>query len=97
LLIKKYKTDYENVIINLEEYIEIDKYCKDLKIPWFASCWDLESFEFVKQFNCPYNKVASARLGHLELLHAIAKEGKHTFIATINWQNFIDFVPVEWL
>src|SRR5262252_9209568 len=24
----------------LEEYREIDCYCLEVKIPWFASCWD---------------------------------------------------------
>lgn len=64
------------------EYDEIDKYCNELGIIWFASCWDLESQEFVKQYELEYNKVASAMLTHIELLDKIAEEKKMTFIST---------------
>ena len=43
---------------------------------------DLNSQKFLRQFNCKYNKVASAMIVHLELLKEIASEGKHTFIST---------------
>ena len=33
-----------------KEFDEIDRYCKELKIEWFASAWDLNSQEFLKQF-----------------------------------------------
>jgi N-acetylneuraminate synthase len=65
-----------------DEYAEIDEYCKELGIDWFASAWDLESQMFLKKFNCKYNKVASAMLVYTELLEMIAKEDKHTFIST---------------
>ena len=29
------------------QYDEIDKYCKKLKIHWFASAWDLNSLKFL--------------------------------------------------
>jgi N-acetylneuraminate synthase len=64
------------------EYQEIDKYCKKKKIEWFASAWDLESQSFLRQFNCNYNKIASAMLINEELLHMVAEEKKHTFIST---------------
>ena len=46
----------------VNEYQEIDQYCKDKGIEWFASAWDLNSQFFLKQFNCKYNKVASAMI-----------------------------------
>ena len=64
------------------EYTEIDKYCKEVGIEWFASAWDLKSQEFLQQFDCKYNKVASAMIVYEELLKMIANEGKHTFIST---------------
>ena len=64
------------------EYTAIDNYSQSLKLPWFASAWDLESQQFLQQFNCKYNKVASAMLTDLELLKMIASEGKYTFIST---------------
>ena len=65
-----------------EQYEEIDKYCKENKIEWFASAWDLNSQEFLRQFNCNYNKVASAMIVYEDLLKKIAEEKKHTFIST---------------
>ena len=64
------------------DYNEIDKYCKQKKINWFASAWDLKSQEFLKKFNSKYNKVASAMLGNFPLLNKITEEKKHTFIST---------------
>ena len=62
-----------------EEYSEIDRYCKENNIDWFASAWDLKSQEFLKQFDCKFNKVASAMIVYENLLEIIAEEGKHTF------------------
>jgi N-acetylneuraminate synthase len=66
----------------IQDYQEIDRYCKEKGIKWFASAWDLNSQEFLQQFNCEYNKVASAMIVYEDLLKMIAKEGKHTFIST---------------
>jgi len=66
----------------LEEYREIDIFCRDLGIAWSASAWDLEALAFLKNFELPFHKIASARLGHFPLLAAIASEGKKTFIST---------------
>jgi len=65
-----------------DEYKEIAKYCKEKKIEWFASAWDLNSQMFLQQFNCKFNKVASAMIVYKDLLEMIAREGKHTFIST---------------
>lgn len=63
-------------------YDEIDKYCKEKGIVWYASAWDVDSQKFLQQYDCNYNKVASAMLTNDALLEEIAKEGKYTFIAT---------------
>ena len=65
-----------------KQFSKIDKYCKKRKIPWFVSCWDVESQLSMRKFNLKYNKVASAMIVHKKLLHTIAEEGKHTFIST---------------
>jgi N-acetylneuraminate synthase len=65
-----------------EEFDVIDTYCKEKNIHWFASAWDVDSQEWMQQYDCQYNKIASPRLGHKELLEMVAKEGKYTFIST---------------
>ena len=72
----------EGIEFGQKEYQVIDDFCKSLKIEWFASAWDLKSQTFLQQFNLNYNKVASAMLGHKELLEMIASEKKKTFIST---------------
>lgn len=65
-----------------EEYDAIDTYCREKGILWSASAWDLPSFEFLKQYDLPFHKVASAKLTHRELLEAIADTGKPVFLST---------------
>ena len=65
-----------------DEYKEIDSYCNDKNIDWFASAWDLNSQKFLQQFNCKFNKIASAMIIYDDLLMMVAKEGKHTYIST---------------
>lgn len=65
-----------------EEYDEIDDYCKKRGMTWFASAWDIESQKFLKKYNLPYNKIASAMLVDIPLIEMIAKEKKYTFIST---------------
>ncbi len=72
----------EGLEFGLEEYREIGLYCKEKRIEWFASAWDLESQRFLRQFNCKYNKIASAMIVYEDLLRLVAEERKHTFIST---------------
>jgi len=65
-----------------DEFDVINEYCKKSKIEWFASAWDNDSQIFLRNYNCKYNKVASAMLTNIELLKLIAEEKKHTFVAT---------------
>ena len=65
-----------------DEYQEIEDYCKEKGLEWFASAWDINSQKFLRQFNSKYNKVASAMIVYTDLLKEIASEGKHTFIST---------------
>lgn len=51
-----------------KEYAEIDRYCKELDIMWFASCWDEPSVDFIEQFDPPIYKTPSASLTDLDLL-----------------------------
>ena len=67
---------------NKNEYDEIDAYCKEKKIEWFASAWDIDSQLFLGNYQLKYNKIASAMLTNVELLNIVAEEKKHTFIST---------------
>ena len=64
------------------EFKKINTYCKQKKIPWFVSCWDIESQKQMRKFKTKYNKIASAMLVHDKLLETVAQEKKYTFIST---------------
>ena len=49
---------------SLAEFAEIDRYCKEKGIEWFASAWDLNSQIFLQQFECKYNKIASTTIDY---------------------------------
>lgn len=72
----------EGLEFGKEEYDEIDRYCKEKGIDWFASAWDIGSQYFLRQYGLKYNKIASPMLTNDEILNVVAEEGKYTFIAT---------------
>src|SRR3990167_8320942 len=72
----------EGLEFGLKEYREIDKYCREKGIKWFASAWDVESQKFMRQFNLKYNKIASAMIVYEDLLKEVASEKKYTLIST---------------
>ncbi len=72
----------EGLEFGLDEYQEIDRYCREKGIPWFASAWDLESQAFLRSFDCRFNKIASVQLTNIPLLEMVAEENKYTFIST---------------
>lgn len=72
----------EGLEFNFEDYKEIDKYCKEKEIEWFASAWDLDSIEFLEKFNPKFHKIASAMIVDKNFLKKIAEKKKHTFIST---------------
>ena len=68
--------------LSYEDYCEIDKYCKTKKIMWFASCWDIDSVDFIEQFDVPCHKIASALLTDDEFLYKIKSTGKPVLLST---------------
>ena len=75
--------DYrKKVEFGLEEYQEIDRYCRKLGIAWFASCWDKPSIDFMKQFSPICYKVPSAMLTDAGLLAHFRKTGRPIILST---------------
>ena len=73
----KYKVEFGK-----EEYDEIDRYCKERGIEWSASPWDMDSLEFLNQYDLPYIKIPSAMLTNDELLIASRNTGKKVILST---------------
>lgn len=66
----------------VDQYRKIDEYCKDMNIPWFASCWDEPSVDFIDQFRVPCYKIASASLTDDNLLKRTHATGKPILLST---------------
>ena len=64
------------------EYAEIDRYCQELGIPWFASVWDEPSVAFLEAFNPICYKVPSASLTDLNLLRCLRDTGRPVILST---------------
>lgn len=65
-----------------KEYKEIDEYCKKLNILWFASPWDVDSVDFLEQFDVCAHKISSACLTDIELLKKVKATGKPVLISS---------------
>jgi N-acetylneuraminate synthase len=65
-----------------EEYQEIDRYCKEVKMPWFASCWDEGAVDVIARFDVPCFKIASASLTDDNLLRHTRATGKPIILST---------------
>ncbi len=64
------------------EYAEIDRYCRELGMPWFASVWDEPSVEFMEAFNPMCYKVPSASLTDHGLLRCLRDTGRPVILST---------------
>jgi N-acetylneuraminate synthase len=73
----KYKIEFEK-----KEYDEISKYCKELEIDWFASCWDVDSLNFLLNYEPPVLKIASAKITDKVLLESHASSGLPIIMST---------------
>ena len=65
-----------------DEYRLIDRYCREVKMPWFASCWDEKAVDFIDQFDVPCFKIASASLTDDRLLRHTRSKGKPVILST---------------
>ena len=75
--------DYRHKIeLSVQDYLEIDRYCRDRGMLWFASCWDEGSVDFMEEFEPPCYKAASASLTDHALLRAMKATGRPLIIST---------------
>jgi len=65
-----------------EDYVELDRYCREVRIPWLASCWDEASVDLIHRFDVPCFKIASASLTDDNLLRHTRATGKPILLST---------------
>lgn len=75
--------DYrKKVEFGVEEYREVDRYCKEIGLDWFASVWDEDAVDFLEPFAPICYKVASASLTDHSLLKKIRATGRPIVLST---------------
>jgi N-acetylneuraminate synthase len=65
-----------------DDYRLIARYCREVKMPWFASCWDKGAVDFIDQFDPPCFKIASASLTDDNLLRHTRSKGRPIILST---------------
>jgi N-acetylneuraminate synthase len=92
----QYKIDSE---LSLEQYKEIDTYCENKGIKWFASVWDKNSVDFMRKFETllpngrwgVMTKIPSALINNLELIEYARENSDFLIISTgMSTQKQID-------
>ena len=73
----KYRVEFEK-----KDYDFINDYCGQKPIQWSASVWDLDSLEFLLDYEIPFIKIPSAMLTDNELLKKSAETKKQLIIST---------------
>jgi len=75
--------DYRHrVEFGAEEYDEIDRYCRERKLIWFASPWDEESVAFLERYRPACYKIPSAALTDDGLLRRLRGTGRPLILST---------------
>ena len=87
----KYKIEFEK-----EEYDIINQYCLDKPLPWTVSIWDIDSLNFIKDYNVPFIKIPSAHITNKELLTETSKSNIPIIISTgmSTWEIIDDAVKI---
>jgi N-acetylneuraminate synthase len=65
-----------------EQYDEIERYCKEKNIKWTASVWDVNSLNFLLQYDVPFIKIPSAALTDVDLIKK-AIESKKPIVLSV--------------
>jgi len=68
--------------LNKQQYDYIDNYTKEKPLEWSASIWDLDSLEFLMQYDVPFIKIPSAMIENRKLVEEAAKTNKMILLST---------------
>src|SRR5262245_21224513 len=77
-----YGAHREALEFGLAEYKELQQYCRELEIDFFATAFDFESADFLESIGVPVFKMASGDLKNTPLLKHVARFGKPMIVST---------------
>ena len=73
----RYKVEF-----SAEQYAEINRFCRENEITWFASVWDEPSVDFLEPYSHVAYKIPSASLTDTALLQHLRKTGRPIILST---------------
>jgi len=73
----KYKVEFGK-----KEYNIVNKYAGDKSIDWAVSVWDIDSLEFIMNYDTPFIKIPSAMMTNDDLLKECARSQKTIIMST---------------
>src|SRR3972149_4875705 len=82
---KTQRDQKEGLELSLEQYQEIDMYCKGKgNIEWFASPWDMQSIAFLESNfpNIPFLKIPSAKITDMDFLYKCRESRFNLILST---------------
>ncbi|MDQ3866241.1 MAG: N-acetylneuraminate synthase family protein, partial [Actinomycetota bacterium] len=79
---RTYGEHREALELDRDEYLELQRYARELGLTLFATAFDFESADFLADLDMPAYKIASADVRNTPLLRHVAGLGKPIFLST---------------
>jgi N-acetylneuraminate synthase/sialic acid synthase len=79
---KTYGEHREALELGRDDYVELQRYARDIGLTFFATPFDFESADFLGELGVPAYKIASADLVNTPLLRHVAAFDKPIFLST---------------
>lgn len=70
------------ILLTYDEFVELDKYCKEIGIHFLSTPFDLKSIDFLQGLGCNLWKIPSGEITNYPYLKAIAMTGKPIILST---------------
>ena len=74
--------ELKEIELSQEDYFDIVNYCKERKITFLCTPWDIPSVNFLEELGIPAYKIASGDMTNFPLIKYISKTGKLMIIST---------------
>jgi len=94
-----YGAHREALEFGASEYRDLQQYCREIGVDFFATAFDFESADFLESIGVPAFKLASGDLKNTPLLEYIARFGKPMILSTgggsrrdFDWTSAVLFV-----
>jgi len=79
---KTYREHKEHLEFSHQQYADLKKYSDEKGIIFFATPFDVDSFEFLKNIDAPAHKISSFHVTDNDLVHAVCTAGKPIIMST---------------